>query len=62
MRLDDNGDGRASVCFDFNNDGYGDRLIINLARGELRLCINQNSGNNWIKVKLEETESNRSGV
>ena len=62
MRLDDNGDGRASVCFDFNNDGYGDLLMINVSRGELRLFINQNSGNNWIKVKLEGTESNRSGV
>ncbi|TFB09822.1 T9SS type A sorting domain-containing protein [Candidatus Marinimicrobia bacterium MT.SAG.3] len=62
MRLDDDGDGRASVCFDFNDDGYGDLLIINVARGELRLFINQNSGNNWIKVKLEGTESNRSGV
>ncbi|TFB13251.1 T9SS type A sorting domain-containing protein [Candidatus Marinimicrobia bacterium MT.SAG.4] len=62
MRLDDDGDGRASVCFDFNDDGYGDLLIINVARGELRLFINHNSGNNWIKVKLEGTESNRSGV
>ena len=59
--LADAGDGRASICADFNDDGYGDLLFINVLRSELKLFINPNSGNNWIKVKLEGTESNRSG-
>ena len=62
MGIADDGDGRASACGDFNNDGYGDIFMINVARGSVRLYRNNNSGNNWLTVRLVGTSSNRNGI
>ncbi|KXK33376.1 MAG: hypothetical protein UZ01_00084, partial [Candidatus Brocadia sinica] len=57
------------ACGDFNNDGALDLLLANgygwgypLSRGKSILCKNLGNGNNWIKIKLVGTKSNRSGI
>jgi len=62
MGMADDGDGRASVCADFNNDGYMDIFMINVVRGRARLFRNNNWANNWLTVRLVGTTSNRSGI
>ncbi|WP_425389778.1 leucine-rich repeat domain-containing protein [Ekhidna sp.] len=49
--------------FDYDNDGYLD--LYSPSSFNLRanmLYENKGSGNNWLKVKLEGTESNRAGI
>jgi len=60
--LSDDGDGRGSACADFNNDGYVDLFVVNVLRGKSKLFMNQGGANNWTKLKLEGTVSNRSGI
>ncbi len=62
MGIADGGDGRASACVDFNNDGYADIFMINVLRDRVRLYRNNNSGNNWLTVRLVGTSSNRNGI
>lgn len=54
---------------DFNNDGMLDLLLSNgfgwgyrLANGRTLLYRNPGNNNNWIKLKLAGTKSNRSGI
>lgn len=47
---------------DFNNDGYSDIAVINSQPTKFELWENEGSINNWIKIKLEGTVSNRDAV
>jgi len=56
------GDGRGSVCADFNRDGYLDLFMVYVLRGQSRLLLNSGGTNNWIVLKLVGTRSNRSAI
>jgi len=56
------GEGRGSVCADFNRDGYLDVFFVCGARGKSKLLMNRGSGYNWVVLDLIGTKSNRSGV
>lgn len=48
---------------DVQNDGYPDIIVLNLNNDPIFLWENKTtSANNWIKVELEGTESNRMGI
>lgn len=47
---------------DFNNDGYPDLAVSNDAPDKSFLLQNEGGSNNWLKVKLEGTVSNRNGI
>ena len=57
---------RALVAGDLNNDGYTDLVVPADGTpdepGPLFILINQNEGNDWVKVKTTGTDSNRDGV
>jgi len=56
------GDGRGSVCADFNRDGYLDLFMVYVLRGQSRLFLNSGGTNNWIILKLVGIRSNRSAI
>ena len=59
---EDPGVGRGGVFLDYDNDGCLDIFISNL-REKARLLRNLcDSGNNWLEIKLEGTDSNRDGI
>ena len=47
---------------DFNNDGYYDIAVMNSTPSLFSLWQNSGGSNNWIKIKLEGTISNRDGI
>ncbi len=47
---------------DFNGDGFYDMVVSSGEGLEPRLYRNNYSGNNFIRIKLEGTDSNRSGI
>ncbi|WP_298425777.1 FG-GAP-like repeat-containing protein [uncultured Kordia sp.] len=47
---------------DINNDGYQDFVVINLAPDNHSLWRNTGGTNNWLKIKLEGTMSNKAGI
>jgi len=47
---------------DINNDGYQDFVVVNQAPENHTLWRNTGGSNNWLKVKLEGTVSNRNGI
>ena len=47
---------------DFNNDGYCDIVVINSDPTYSALWKNSGASNNWIKLQLEGTVSNRDGI
>lgn len=48
---------------DLNNDGYPEIAVLNFEPSTSYLWLNQtNPENNWIKIKLEGTQSNRMGI
>ena len=54
--------GRGSAFGDFDNDGDLD-VVINVVNGNPELLRNDSkSGNNWIKIKLVGTKTNRDGI
>ena len=60
--MDDRGDGRGVVVFDYDRDGDQDVLI---AQHEDRALLYRNDGadrNAWLTVQLRGTASNRDGV
>ncbi len=53
----------ANAMGDINNDGYPDMLVLNYAPDDLFLWQNNCPADyNWLKVKLQGTESNRMGI
>lgn len=65
-RIEDDGEGRGVVCFDFDRDGDIDILIQNVG-GETSLYENQlnpeqGSGANWLSVRLEAPLPNRDAI
>ncbi len=51
-----------SAIGDFNGDGYSDIAVLNSQPTKFELWKNEGSGNNWIKIDLEGTLSNRDAV
>lgn len=51
-----------SATADFNNDGYLDVAILNAYGHKSQLFQNSGGTNNWIKIGLEGTVSNREGI
>lgn len=59
----DNLESYANAMGDIDNDGYPEIIVSNSNNGDLFLWKNNSSqSNNWLKVKLEGTISNRQGV
>jgi enediyne biosynthesis protein E4 len=54
--------GRGAAFGDFDNDGDMDVLIMNVNEPPSLLRNDAPSGNHWIKIRLEGTKSNRSGI
>ncbi len=52
----------SSAIGDINNDGYPDIAINNALPDSLTLWQSSGGTNNWIKIKLEGTISNRDGI
>jgi enediyne biosynthesis protein E4 len=59
---DSDGDGRAAVAADFNNDGRVDLVVRQAGGGSLRLFENQFDQRHWLQVTLRGVQSNRLGV
>jgi hypothetical protein len=53
---------RGCAFGDFDNDGDLDILVMNQNEAPSLLRNDAPSGNNWIKVRLEGTKSNRSAI
>ena len=60
LGVDSQQESRTFLPFDYNNDGYLDLLISNFSDDPI-LYENTHQEGNWIKVKLEGTETNRNG-
>ncbi len=54
--------GRGGAYADFDHDGDPDLAIINHGGKAVLLENNQHSGNHWLSIRLEGTESNRSAI
>jgi hypothetical protein len=53
---------RGAEAGDFDNDGNMDLLIMNMNEPPSLLKNQSKSGNNWLKVQLKGTKSNRAGI
>jgi hypothetical protein len=53
---------RAAAWGDYDNDGNVDLLVMNMGEPPSLLHNQNKSGNNWLKVKLVGTKSNRSAI
>ncbi len=60
--MDSEGDGRASVGADFNNDGMPDVLVRQTGGGPLLLYENHFPKKNYLKISLRGKESNSLGI
>ncbi len=61
--LEDDARSFANAIGDINNDGFPEIAVLNFEPNNAYLWSNETSNsNNWIKVKLEGTESNRMGI
>ncbi|MEM6684562.1 MAG: FG-GAP-like repeat-containing protein [Bacteroidota bacterium] len=52
----------ANAIGDINNDGYPDLVVVNQAPANHALWRSTGGTNNWLKVKLEGTSSNKAGI
>lgn len=59
---DSDGDGRCVVPLDYDNDGMQDLLVRQVGGGPLKLYRNQLPPQNYLRVRLEGTKSNRLGI
>ena len=55
-------DSRSVVAADFNRDGATDLLVGSVGGGSLRLFLNRFPTANYVRVRLEGSESNRAGI
>jgi hypothetical protein len=68
--LADDGIGRGSVVFDYDNDGDQDLLVVNQApvsdglpeASPTRLFRNDSSSGNWIRIELAGNEADKNGI
>ena len=60
--MDSEGDGRASIGADFNNDGMADVLVRQTGGGPLLLYENRFPKKSYLKVSLRGKESNSLGI
>jgi hypothetical protein len=58
----DNGQGRGLLSFDYDNDGDLDIFIANHGDQPILYRNDGGSENDWLKIKLEGTASNRDGI
>ncbi len=59
----DNGSSFSNAIGDVDNDGYPEIIVMNNGFEEIYVWKNETpQDNNWLKVKLEGTESNRMGI
>ncbi|WP_299680650.1 FG-GAP-like repeat-containing protein [uncultured Dokdonia sp.] len=59
----DNGSSYSNALGDIDNDGYPEIIVMNNGFEEIYVWKNETpQDNNWLKVKLEGTESNRMGI
>ncbi len=59
----DNGSSYSNAIGDVDNDGYPEIIVMNNGFEEIYLWKNETpQDNNWLKIKLEGTESNRMGI
>ena len=59
----DDGSSYSNAIGDVDNDGYPEIIVMNSGFEEIHLWKNETpQTNNWLKVKLEGTESNRMGI
>ena len=59
----DNGSSFSNAIGDVDNDGYPEIVVMNNGFEEIYVWKNETpQDNNWLKVKLEGTESNRMGI
>lgn len=59
---DSDGDGRAAVAADFNNDGRLDLVVRQAGGGALQLFENRFNHRHWLRVTLRGNRSNRLGI
>ena len=53
--------GRGLLTLDYNNDGNLDVFVVNNG-GHPNLYRNNGTGNDWLRIVTEGTESNRDGI
>ena len=59
----DNATSFSNAIGDFNQDGLSDIVVVNFSPDNMYLWENKNTAsNNWIKIGLEGTSSNRDGI
>lgn len=58
----DTAESYANATGDFNNDGYPDIIVMNDMDNNFLWENTSSQSNNWLKVKLEGTTSNRDGI
>jgi len=58
----DTAESYANAMGDFNNDGYPDIVVMNDTDNNFLWENTTSNSNNWLKVKLEGTTSNREGI
>jgi len=60
--INDTAESYANAIGDFNNDGYPDIIVMNDTDNNFLWENTTTNSNNWLKVKLEGTTSNRDGI
>ncbi|MEX0612713.1 MAG: CRTAC1 family protein, partial [Pirellulales bacterium] len=58
----DSGQGRGLLSFDYDNDGDLDVFIVNHGAKPILYRNDGGNGNDWLKIKVEGTASNRDGI
>ena len=62
LGLDLNDDGRAIAITDWNGDGAPDIWMTNRTAPRVKLLLNSRPTNNWLRLKLTGTKSNRDAI